>query len=222
MQEALSLAQETAMQYYDLRGDVRGRQGDTRIVPGVGTYACADGYVYAMVGVPGFGAAWPVLAEWMDREGQAADLVDEGWRSFLSAIDFRQLAALQADPEGLAETMKRFRHVDEILESFMASHTKADLYEGGQGRRLLIGPVNSPQDLLQDKQLRARAWYTEVNQPGAVAPVLFPGPPFRLSDIPWKIRRPAPRTGEHNAEIYQTLLGLSASQMETLAGVGVI
>lgn len=222
LQEALSLAQETAMQTFDLRGEVRKRTGDARLLPGVGTYRCADGYVYSMVGIPGFGAPWTVLAAWMNEEDKAGDLMDEGWQTLLANTNMRELTALLTQPERLTEVTRRFQHVNEILEAFMLSHTKAELYEGGQRRRLLIGPVNSPRDLLEDKQLQAREWYANALQPAADGAVVYPGPPFRFSAIPWAIRRPPPLLGEHNPEIYEGELGLNHEQLRTLAGAGVI
>ena len=50
MQEALSIAQETAMQQWDFQRTSRERQGEIPTLPGIGTYATRDGYVYSMVG----------------------------------------------------------------------------------------------------------------------------------------------------------------------------
>lgn len=222
MQEALSMAQETAMQTVDLRNEVRRRQGDVHFFPGVGTYPCADGYVYAMVGVPGFGAPWSVLAQWMDSMGEAGDLMDPEWQSLLGGANLREMTRLMADPAALAETARRFQHVDGILRAFMQNHTKAELYEQGQRRRLLIGPVNSVRDLLEDSQLQARGWYSEVPLPGTTGSAIYPGPPFRFSLIPWAIRRPPPQRGEHNREIYMGVLGLTSEQLQILSGAGVI
>jgi crotonobetainyl-CoA:carnitine CoA-transferase CaiB-like acyl-CoA transferase len=37
-----------------------------------------------------------------------------------------------------------------------------------------------------------------------------------LSATPWQIRRPAPRLGEHNGQIYGERLGLSLEKIEQL------
>jgi len=222
MQEALSLAQETAMQTWDMRHELRKRQGDASLLPGVGTYACADGYVYSMVGIPGFGAPWSVLAGWMDSEGMAEDLAEDRWQKLLGNINLREVTRLWSDPEKLAEVQKQFRHVDEVLGCFYARYSKQYLYEEGQGRRLLIGPVNTVRDLFENKQLNARDWYRPVEHPELGETFSYPGPPFRMSASPWRISRRAPLVGEHNVEVWGQELGYRRDQIEALMGAGVL
>ena len=222
MQEALMLAQETAMQFWDMRRELRKRQGDLRLLPGVGTYECADGHVYMMVGVPGFGAPWSALARWMDEEGMAADLMEERWQQLLGGTDLRSLTALLTQPEKLAEMMTQFAHVNDVLIDFIRSKTKQQLYEEGQRRRLLIGPVNSARDLLENAQLRAREWYQQVEHPELGTTVTYPGPPYRHGETPARIRRRPPLLGEHTAEVLTTDLGLTREQVSMLMAAGVI
>jgi crotonobetainyl-CoA:carnitine CoA-transferase CaiB-like acyl-CoA transferase len=49
----------------------------------------------------------------------------------------------------------------------------------------------------------------------------MPGAPYKLSRSPWRIARPAPRLGEHNAEIFGAA-GVARRELEQLAGAGVI
>jgi crotonobetainyl-CoA:carnitine CoA-transferase CaiB-like acyl-CoA transferase len=44
----------------------------------------------------------------------------------------------------------------------------------------------------------------------------------RLSDTPGRVNWLGPRLGEHNAEVYQALLGLSDEELRRLADEGVI
>ncbi len=44
----------------------------------------------------------------------------------------------------------------------------------------------------------------------------------RLSETPARIPRPAPEVGEHNAEVYGELLGLSDADLERLKAEGVV
>ncbi|MER3421375.1 MAG: hypothetical protein C4290_13010 [Chloroflexota bacterium] len=221
-QEAMSIAQETAMQTWDMRKELRRRQGNAKLLPGVGTYECADGYIYAMIGVPGFGAPMSTLVQWMAEEDMAGDLQEEPWRSMLGSINLRELTALWSQPEKLQEMMQRFAHVDELISAFFRSKTKRELYLGGQQRRLLIGPVNSVQDLRENDQLAARAWWQEVEHPELGRTVTYPGAPYHHSRTPWRIRRRPPLLGEHTLEILEGELGLTRAQCEMLMGAGVI
>jgi crotonobetainyl-CoA:carnitine CoA-transferase CaiB-like acyl-CoA transferase len=222
MQEALSLAQETAMQTWDMQKRNRVRVGETRALPGFGTYRTADGYVYSMVGVPGFGAPWTIMVDWMKLEGLAEDLAEPRWLELMSNMNMRELAAAVTDPERMAELRQKFEHVDDVLARFFAHFDKRYLYEEGQRRRLLMGPVNSTRDLVENPQLNARDWYRYVEHPELQESVLYPGPPFRLSRSPWQISRRAPLVGEHNVEVWEQELGYRRDQLATLAGAGVL
>jgi crotonobetainyl-CoA:carnitine CoA-transferase CaiB-like acyl-CoA transferase len=232
MQEALSMNQETAMQFWDLRKELRSRQGEGRRlpsgewfrVPGLGTYECADGYVYLMIGIPGFGAPLSTLIDWMAEEGMAEDLTSSHWKETFAQLDLRLIAQLlQGADVSMAEAwLPKFRYADPIIERFIRTKPKQLLYEEGQRRGLLIAPVNSPKDVVENQQLNARGWFQTVEHPELGIAIKYPGPPYRLYETPWRIWRRPPRLGEHNRQIYQDQLGLSPQEMSLLAAAGVI
>ncbi len=66
------------------------------------------------------------------------------------------------------------------------------------------GPINFPDEILQDEHLQARGMIVELEHPlaGIVKSI---GNPAHLSDTPPTYRRYPPRLGEHTAEILGTL-----------------
>jgi crotonobetainyl-CoA:carnitine CoA-transferase CaiB-like acyl-CoA transferase len=75
-------------------------------------------------------------------------------------------------------------------------------------------------DLVASPQYRSRGFFAGVNHP-RTGTVLYPGIPFILGgDRPTGGR--APLLGEHNLEVYTTLLGLSAAEIAGLRERGVI
>ena len=152
----------------------------------------------------------------------AEDLQEAEWQRLLSSTDLRSLTQLMTQPEKLAEMTERLAHVNEVLGRFLLSHTKQELYEEGQRRRLLIGPVNSAQDLLENTQLNARSWFQQVPHPELGDSITYPGPPFRPAETPWRIARRPPLLGEHTAEVLGGELGLTHEQLTALAAAGVI
>ena len=51
-------------------------------------------------------------------------------------------------------------------------------------------------DTARDRHLAARDYFVEIDHPEA-GRLRLPGPPYRLSETPWRLSRPAPRVGEH-------------------------
>ncbi len=204
MQEALLIAQETAMQQYDLTGAVRGRTGARGslpiVVPGIGPYQASDGWVWGYVGTPG-GAPWGELLAWMTEEGRAEDLNEDPYKSTCEQLNLRFLSGLMLNPEEGNKQVPVLQHIHEVLSRFCAAKSKWELYEQGQHRRLLIGIVSTPEDLAKNPQLAARKWYQEVEQPNLNGSITYPGPPYRLSEAPWRIARRPPFLGEHTAEV---------------------
>ncbi len=225
MQEALSIAQETAMQSWDMTQQIRRRIGDRRIlgfpIPGIGLYECKDGHVFSYVGAPG-GAPWPELLRWMADEGLAEDLTQEPYRSTAEELNLGFLTGLLLNPEQADEVAPQLEHMEEVVQRFLATKTKLGAYEGAQGRRILIGMASTPQDIVENRQLHFRKYFQDVRHDELGDTLTYPGPPFRLSETPAGIRRRAPLIGEHNAEVYCGELGLSKEELAALKAAGAI
>jgi crotonobetainyl-CoA:carnitine CoA-transferase CaiB-like acyl-CoA transferase len=77
------------------------------------------------------------------------------------------------------------------------------------------------QDVVEDVHLRDRQYFVNVERDDT-GPLTYPGAPYRLSQTPWAIRRPAPRLGEHNEAIYGGCLGVSREELLLLGRTGII
>lgn len=146
-------------------------------------FRCADGrYVHINLLVLDL-RAWQALAGWLDDAGAAGDL---------AAAEYEQVAVRHA----------RQPHVHLLVSEFFARTPAATVYHEGQRRRLPIGILNAPEDLLTDEHLAARGFFVEVDtgEPD-VGTVRFPGVPFRFSAFGPRDRDRAPRLGEHDREV---------------------
>lgn len=221
MQEALSIAQETAMMTWDFQKTSRQRNGELIRLPGLGTYQSADGYIYSMVGISGFGAPWTVLLDWMDDEGKAENLKsDPEYLEFLQSMNMRTLTALLMDPDAMAAKAPILNRIQEIVTAFYRSKTSMELYESGQGRRLLIGIISSPKDLLENPHLQAREWYQTTEFRGET--VTYPGPPFRFMETPITLRRTVAPVGAHNLEVWSGETGVPLADLELFLSEGAL
>jgi crotonobetainyl-CoA:carnitine CoA-transferase CaiB-like acyl-CoA transferase len=109
------------------------------------------------------------------------------------------------------------RHVAECTRQWEAYTLAARLRRAG----VAAGVVQTNRDLLSDAHLRARhAFWVIAHALAGTYP--YAAPPARLTDTPPRLRRPAPALGEHNRDILQGLLGLSAAELRELEASGVI
>jgi crotonobetainyl-CoA:carnitine CoA-transferase CaiB-like acyl-CoA transferase len=110
---------------------------------------------------------------------------------------------------------------DAIWYSWLADHTKQELFDIFLKSKIASAPVNSPQDLLKNAQLKAREYFVEVDHP-ETGKVTYPGAPFKMSETSWQIRQPAPLLGQHNEEIYCGRLGYTKQELVKLREGGII
>ncbi|MEL7138116.1 MAG: CoA transferase [Pseudomonadota bacterium] len=150
------------------------------------------------------GSAHPLNAPY-----QAFETAD-GWINIGAANqrNWERLVALIGAP-GLAEDPRFLTNADRIanrevlaeaLNAVLRGRTTAEwlavMEEGG----LPAGPVLSIREMQTDPQARARGMVTETEHPVA-GPVETLGLPVTFHDTPGSVRRPAPRLGEHTAEV---------------------
>ena len=161
-----------------------------------GIYPCLDGFFQ----IAGGFIFWPRVCKMIDRP----DLVgDPGF----------------ATPQGQREpeSMDRF---NAIWYPWIAERTKQEITEAGQAAGVLCGPISTTEDLVNDAHWQGRGFWEEIEHPVA-GRLTYPGRPFNMTESPWKVSRPAPLLGQHNAEVYGEL-GYSREDLVKLRESGVI
>lgn len=143
----------------------------------------------------------------------------KNWPQLLAATDMQWMAT----DVRFADNRARLRNDDELMARFYAwagAVTKKEAYARAGEFRAPIAPVHTPGDLLESDHLRARDFFRTVGHPHAGA-MRYPGPPARMPATPAHPRR-APLLGEHNADVYGDLLGLTPRDLARLSAGGVI
>jgi len=176
-------------------------------------YACADGYV-ALLLMGGQGApSTRSLIGWMDEAGMAPPWLREWpWETWEPGWAMAASAAAQ-------EEMER---IEAVVETFLRTRSKAEVYREGVARRILVMPVATVADIAVDPQLAARGFFRPVDEPRFGRTIRHPGPFARLSATPLDDPRRPPEPGEHNAAVYGGLCGYSAARLAALGGAGVL
>lgn len=164
VQEALSVAQETAMMMGDMQRTNRVRTGSLGLlrvsIPGAGVHETKAGHLMTYITAPG-GADFPELVAWMDEAGFVHDLNEKPYADLVAGMNLQFLAGALADPDpdANAGVAHQLDQIGDAVTEFFATMTALEAYEEGQGRRLLVELVSTPKDLAENSQLRARDWY---------------------------------------------------------------
>ena len=96
-------------------------------------------------------------------------------------------------------------------------HTRAEITEFGQSNHHPWGPAATADEILTNEQLWGRGYLTTIESTDGGPSLVYPGDPYRLTDCPGPIRRPAPAPGEHNHEVLSGILGLSPQDVSQQA-----
>jgi crotonobetainyl-CoA:carnitine CoA-transferase CaiB-like acyl-CoA transferase len=159
-------------------------------------YPCKDGFIRIIALTP---RQWDALMRVLDNPDV---LQTEEWRSFMYRI-------------GNADDLYA------LMLEFTTKYTMRELFEAGRREGVPIAPILSIADFYNSPQTKAREYFVEVDHPVA-GKADYPGPPYKWTETPATVRRPAPCLGEHNEEVYCQELGLSKDALVALRGGGIV
>lgn len=141
----------------------------------------------------------------------------ETWAAFLDEPRLR-------DPK-FSNPRGRAQHWEELLalvQSRLSQWKAHDFMKEAMDRRLVVGVVQSPEEVVNCPHLAERGSFVVLEHP-EVGTLRYPGAGFLIDGVnPVAGGQAAPRLGEHNEAIYGGELGLSAEALATLRAAGVI
>lgn len=133
------------------------------------------------------------------------------WRALCSAIELPGLAG----DERFASNPSRVDNRDElipILDREFSKRSRADWLGTLDAAGVPCAPVQELRELMTDPSMLASGVLAELDHPTA-GRVRTLGPGIRLSRTPASVGTPAPRLGEHTAEILESL-GMDPAELE--------
>ncbi len=171
------------------------------------TWPCKDGMVTYFVAVGLAGATMNrALVQWMETEGMADD--------YLRSIDWEKEDADR-------QTQKTIDQISERIERFFMTHTTAELYEGAKKWRVMLYPVSTIKDVVENPQLAAREFWEPIEHPEIEMHHYDSAGGFTLSRTPGEIKMPSPLLGQHTEYICREILDMSDTEFIDLLNQGV-
>jgi crotonobetainyl-CoA:carnitine CoA-transferase CaiB-like acyl-CoA transferase len=142
------------------------------------------------------------------------------WERLLEVIGREELKEV---PEYQSQ-VDRVQHIDVIdgmVEEWTRQRTVDEMIELLRAVDLPCSPVPTFGQVAGDPQLASREMQVEVDQLIS-GPLRVPGTVFKMSETPGDPAQPAPFVGQHNSEVYTTLLGYDEEAVGKLQREGVI
>jgi crotonobetainyl-CoA:carnitine CoA-transferase CaiB-like acyl-CoA transferase len=171
-------------------------------------WPCKDGFVsFALRGGPARVPGLVAMVALMDEHGMAsAQLKAIDWKAYNHNL------LTQAEVDALSAE----------FGAFFMSKTMRELFRAAVERNLMLAPANTVREIDASEQLAAREFFTLVDNPGR-GRLRYPGSFAKITGAaadPVGIRRPAPRLGEHTAEVLSEI-GVSQAMVVELRAAGV-
>jgi crotonobetainyl-CoA:carnitine CoA-transferase CaiB-like acyl-CoA transferase len=144
---------------------------------------------------------------------------DERWGRLARLLEREELI----DDRRYAKTPERMANLDEvreILSPYFLEKTRSEWMKLMEEASIPAGPILDTAEMFADEQARHRNMIVEVEH-SLVGKINTLGPAVKLSKSPTKVRRAAPRLGEHTAEILAEF-GYSTGEIKDFLERGVI
>ena len=157
------------------------------------------------------------LDNWETQDGKWICIIAAGDGLFPRLCRAMGREDLLQDPRFTTMAVRAL-HGDEIngvVASWVKAHTSREIQDVLERHEVPFGVAYSVADIFADPHVAARGDVVTVDDP-QIGPVRMQGVYPRFSRTPGAIRRGAPKLGEHNADVYGGLLGLSADEIGAL------
>ena len=170
-------------------------------------WPCKDGYVFFFIlgGLSGAKTSRQ-LVKWMEDKGVG----DE----YLSNMDWENFDMGAATQDVLDRISKPIR-------DFFMGLTRKEILDAAITRNISICSLSSMEDLINDRNLKERNFWTGIDHPELGMRLPYPRKFADMSGVVINTRFRAPLIGEHNKEVYNEI-GLTGQDLILLKQAGVI
>jgi crotonobetainyl-CoA:carnitine CoA-transferase CaiB-like acyl-CoA transferase len=163
----------------------------------------------------------PPSGVWRCRDGlvDIAPHAPHHWRIFLE-LTGRPPALVDPIYEERGMRIQLFDLLTDVVADLMAERGAEEFTAAAQAAGLPCAVLHTAGEFVDEAQVRGRAFFVPAGpEPGAHE---LPGAPYRSAPPLITYRRPAPRLGEHNEEVYVERLGHPTADVERWRADGLV
>ena len=137
------------------------------------------------------------------------------WRSLMDAAGNPDWAELEVFASA-RERARNWDALEPLLLEWTMSHTGEEIARLAQERGVPCFPAYTVGQMMESPHVAERGFLQEFTSPGGRS-FKLPGHPIRMSATPWRSFRPAPRLGQHTAEVLRDWLGWPEDKAQALS-----
>ncbi len=202
-QECLTWETFSNHQFYYFRGVSPWRaEAGTALTPGFTRESqfmpCKDGYVLFNLTAGAQGRHTRAFLQWMDECG----MHDEVLSSYNWEMSRSNGQTTQEERDRVREEMKSLK---QRTLPFLATKTMRELFEGAIERGFMLAPLWVTTDILREEHFKMRNFWQTLSYPQMGEKLVHPGITIKMKGNTFRVRRRAPKIGEHNAEILSNI-----------------
>jgi len=149
-----------------------------------------------------------------DKWISIAVATDDEWKALCGAMGNPAWTKDEAFSDPYRRWINR-KKLDEYITEWTKNYTHYEIMALLQGVGVAAIPSFSAEEILSDPHIKARGVITEVQHPVMGKKVVI-NPSWKLSETPARIKQASPILGEHNAEVFGGLLGMSEEEIKKL------
>ena len=183
---------------YEMNGRVAGPTGNRdhmgRLVQGA--YLCAGDDEWISISI-GEIEQWHAICRLMEKP----ELIEDN--------RFVDMGALRSHHD----------EVDQTIGAWTVDKDNVELFHQLQKEGITAGPILNEPLAFADPHLNDRGFFVPVTAP-EVGTHLYPTTAFKMSKIPFEVRKPPVRLGEDNDYVYREVLGFSEEEYDRMKALG--
>ena len=142
------------------------------------------------------------------------------WEKLLKAIGRSDLIGMPKYTT-VIERVKHWAEVDAFISDWTSKRTVNEVVTELNNANLPCSQIQTVSDVVHDPQIISRGMIQEIEQVIS-GKLMVPGSVFKMSATPGDSRAPAPFLGQHNHEVYSSILGYSDQEITELQERGII
>jgi len=120
-----------------------------------------------------------------------------------------------------AARLQNRQELDELISKWTTQYDHYEVMHNLQAVGVAAGAVLSTGEFVEDEHIKARGFMQSFDHPVA-GEKLYPSVPFKMSQTPGYIHRPAPCLGADTEYIFKNLLGMNDEQIKQLDDDGIL